>query len=66
MQIHTTSRYRAYYHPPRAAAIPALSDTGVLPFVQFQAANAEHAHRVAHALTGCPISEVERLEGAAA
>ena len=66
MQIHPTARYRAYDHPPPAAANPSPSDTGVLPYVQFQAANAEHAHRVAHALTGCPIDEVQRLEGGAA
>ncbi len=58
--------YRCHYTPTDRDGFPLPSDSGVLPFVQLQAASAELAHRAAHALTGCPIDEVQRLEGGAA
>jgi hypothetical protein len=57
--------YRCHYTPLDRNGLPVLSDPGLLPFVQLKATNAEHAHRVAFAAVGCPISYVERLEEAA-
>ncbi|WP_428421927.1 hypothetical protein [Methylibium sp.] len=54
--------YRCYFTPLDRNGIPVACDTGVLPFVQVQAPNAEHAQRAARALTGCPIHTAERLE----
>jgi hypothetical protein len=54
--------YRCHYHPNDRNGFPAACDTGVLPFVQVKARDAEHAQRVAHDLTGCSISNVERLD----
>lgn len=65
MQTSTRS-YRCSYNPLDRDGFPVTTDTGVLPFVQVQADDAEQAQRAAHALTGCPIAEVQRLEGAAA
>jgi hypothetical protein len=58
--------YRCHYHPKDRSGFPAACDTGVLPFVQVKARDAEHAQRVAHGLTGCSISNVERLDEVAA
>lgn len=63
--MHTFTRARSYrcsYHPQSPSGAPAPADTGVLPFVQLKARNAEDAQRKAFHLTGCPISAVERLE----
>lgn len=57
-QVTPSASYRAYLRP---AGLEAPS--GVLPFVQVKAANAEHAMRAAHAVTGHPVEHVERLEG---
>ena len=66
MQVTPTRSYRCTYHPKGPGGYPVQSDTGVLPFVQVKATNAEHAQRAAHAVTGCAIASVERLEGGAA
>ena len=58
--------YRCHFHPKDRNGYPAACDTGVLPFVQVKARDAEHAQRVAHDLTGCSISNVERLDEVAA
>lgn len=55
-------QYRAYYTPLDQFRTPVPCETGVLPFVQLQSANAETAQRAAHAVTGCPIDRVERIE----
>jgi len=61
--VQTSKRsYRCHYTPTDRDGFPVPSDSGVLPFIQLQANDAEHAQRVARALTGCPISEVTRLE----
>lgn len=62
MQITAKRPYRAYYSPLDQYRTPIVSESGVLPFVQLQAANAESAQRAAHAVTGCPIERVERIE----
>jgi hypothetical protein len=54
--------YRCTYQPLDRDGFPVPCDTGVLPFVQVKAATAEDAQRAAHALTGCPITEAQRLE----
>lgn len=54
--------YRCHYTPTDRDGFPVPTETGILPFVQVQAAGAEAAQRAAHAVTGCPISEVQRLE----
>lgn len=58
--------YRCSYHPQTRDGFPVPADTGVLPFVQVKAANAEDAQRKAHAVTGCPVASVERMEEVAA
>lgn len=63
--MQTSQRsYRCSYSPLDRDGFPVVTDTGVLPFVQVQATDAEQAQRAAFALTGCPISEVQRLEPA--
>lgn len=57
--------YRCTYHPKDLNGHPTMADSGVLPFVQLRAANAEDAQRKAFHLTGSPIAAVERIEGAA-
>lgn len=58
--------YRAYYTPRDSYGYPVATETGVLPFVQIQANDAEHAQRAAHHVTGCSIDLVERQDSAAA
>ena len=60
--IKPTRSYRCHYHPKDRDGYPAPCDSGVLPFVQIRACDAESAQRIAHQLTGCSISSVERLE----
>lgn len=57
-QITPTASYRAYLRPAGLHA-----EAGVLPFIQVKAANAEHAMRAAHAVTGHQVEAVERLCG---
>lgn len=54
--------YRCHYTPVDWDRVPVPSESGVLPFIQLKAADAEQAQRAAHALTGCPIAEVQRLD----
>lgn len=64
--MQTSERsYRCSYTPLDRDGFPVPCESGVLPFVQLQANDAEQAQRLAHALTGCPIDEVQRLEGVA-
>ncbi|KRB18633.1 hypothetical protein ASE08_05205 [Rhizobacter sp. Root16D2] len=65
MQKASTRSYRCSYHPLEGA-FAALCDSGVLPFVQVQAQNAEEAQRLAYHITGCAISDVQRLDQSAA
>jgi hypothetical protein len=59
---HATRSHRCHYNPKDRDGWPVACESGVLPFVQVQATDAEHAQRVAHAVTQCPIASVERLE----
>jgi len=54
--------YRCHYTPKDRDGWPVPCETGVLPFVQVQATDAEAAQRAAYALTGCSIDTVERIE----
>lgn len=57
--------YRCHYTPLDRDGAPVASESGVLPFVQVRAADAESARIAAYTRTGgCPIVEVERLEAA--
>jgi hypothetical protein len=60
----TTRSYRCTYTPLDRDGWPVASESGLLPHVRVQAATAEHARMAAHALTGCPVCDVERLEAA--
>lgn len=61
--MQTSERsYRCTFTPLDRDGIPVTHECGVLPFVQVKARDAEAAQRSAHALTGCPISEVQRLD----
>ncbi len=63
MEAVTRARsYRCSYHPQDRDGYPTPAETGVLPFVQLKARNAEDAQRKAHQVTGCPVAQVERLE----
>lgn len=66
MQVKPSRSYRCRFHPKDPNGFPVPNDTGVLPFIQVKATNAEHAQVAAHAVTGCPITSVERVEGAQA
>ena len=66
MQVTPTRSYRCNYPPQGPGGYPVPADTGVLPFIQVKAPNAEAAQRAAHHVTGCAIDSVERLEGGAA
>lgn len=59
-QITPLRSYRCHYTPQTDRGFPILSESGVLPFVQLRAANAEAAQRAAHHVTGCPVASVER------
>jgi len=61
--ITPTRSYRCTYHPNDPNGYPVPAETGVLPFVQVRALNAEAAQRAAHHVTGCAIASVERVEG---
>lgn len=61
MPLHPR-RYRCAYTPTDRDRVPLPADSGVLPTVNVHARNAEEARRLAHALIGCPIAEVERLD----
>ncbi|SIR00551.1 hypothetical protein [Pseudacidovorax sp. RU35E] len=56
--------YRCFYAPLDKLGSPTMAEAGVLPFVQLQATNAEDALRKAHHVTGCPVTEAQRLEDA--
>lgn len=66
MQIKVQRSYRCSYYPNDRFGSPLAADTGVLPFVQLKATDAEDAQRKAHAVTGCAVVGVERMEGGAA
>lgn len=67
MQVTALRSYRCYHYPKTPnGQPPAVSETGVLPYVQVRAASATHAMQAAAALTGCVIDRAERLEGGAA
>lgn len=57
-----TRSYRCSYHPKDLSGNPVAADSGVLPSIRVQAANAEQAALLAHATTGCVIALAERIE----
>lgn len=65
MHVKTKRSYRCSYYPKDRYGSPVATDTGVLPFVQIRATDAEDAQRKAHAVTGCAVVGVERIEVAA-
>ena len=58
--------YRCFFSPKGLNGYPVATDSGILPFVQVRATDAEAARRAAHHVTGCPVSNVERLDEVAA
>lgn len=62
MKTKTERSYRCSYVPKDRDGWPIASETGVLPFVQVKATSAEAAQISAHALTGCAVAHVERLD----
>lgn len=66
MHVQIKRSYRCSYYPQDRFGCPVAADTGVLPFVQVKASSAEDAQRKAHAVTGCAVVGVERLDGGAA
>lgn len=65
MQVTPLRSYRCFFTPLDRDGLPVLSESGVQPFVQVKANDAEHAQRAAHHTVGCPISDVQRIEVAA-
>lgn len=61
-QTHAGRSYRCTYHPKDTNGFPVAAETGVLPSIRVQAANAEQAALLAHATTGCVIALTERIE----
>ena len=56
------SSYRCFFVPKDHFGHLTPYESGVLPFIQVKASSAEVATRVAHHVTGCPVSSVERIE----
>lgn len=54
--------YRCTYTPKDRDGWPVACETGVLPFIDLKAPDAEAAQRAAHKRTGCSITEVQRIE----
>lgn len=63
MRNPTRQLYRCNFRPLTLDGFPTSCESGIEPFVDVEAANAEEASRRAYALKGCPITEVTRLEG---
>lgn len=59
---HPGRSYRCSYHPKDTNGFPVAAESGVLPSIRLQAANAEEAARLAYATTGCVIALAERIE----
>ena len=59
---HPGRSYRCTYHPKDTNGFPVAAETGVLPSIRVQAANAEQAALLAPAATGCVIALAERIE----
>lgn len=57
--------YRCHFTPKDRDGWPVPCETGVLPFVDVKATDAEAAQRLAHKRTGCSISETQRIEPSA-
>jgi hypothetical protein len=62
VQVTPQRSYRCSYHPTDGNGYPVAAETGVLPFVQVVANDAEDAQRKAHHVTGCPIVAADRVE----
>ena len=58
----TLRSYRCTFTPVDRFGAPISTESGVLPWLQLQASNAEQAARLAHASVGAPIVQVERID----
>lgn len=65
MQITQQRSYRCSYIPKAPSGAVLWNPEGVYPAIQVQAKSATAALEAAHALTGCPVIEAQRLEGGA-
>ena len=63
MRNPTQQLYRCSFHPLTIDGLPVSCESGIEPYVDVEAPNAEEASRRAYALKACPITEVTRLEG---
>lgn len=57
-----TRSYRCTFSPIDRFGVPIGTESGVLPWLQLRAEDAEQAARLAHASVGAPIVHVERIE----
>lgn len=64
MRKTTTQRYRCTYRPLTIDGFPVASESGVEPFIEVDARNAEEAARLAYAAKRCPITDAVRIEDA--
>ena len=62
-KLPATRSYRCFFVPRDGFGRLAPPDTGIHPFVQLKAANAEAALTSAQHITGCPVIEAVRIEG---
>lgn len=64
MHVTLKRRYRATLIPKDVSADQAelKASQGVLPFLQFKAANSGIAAQIAHAITGLHVLAVDRVE----
>lgn len=63
--VTPTRSYRCTYHPQADEGCLAPTSSGVWAYVEVKASDSRAAQRKAHAVTGCPVSQVERMEAAA-
>lgn len=64
--MSTSRSYRCTFTPIDRFGVPINTESGVLPWLQLRAKDAEQAARMAHASVGAPIVQVERIEPTAA
>ena len=60
-----SKKYRCFYHPLDKDGYPVANESSHLPHIDLRARSNEEAHHKAFKKAGCPIAEVQRLEGPA-
>ncbi|MDD2728304.1 hypothetical protein [Malikia sp.] len=66
MQVTLARSYRCTYDPRDGYGQTIQTEDGALPSIQLKAADAVDARRKAEGVTGCVVTDVERLDEVAA